>query len=50
MTHLPLGELKRALVPANLKQLHEALLVGSAADDVANQVTDVPHASAEFLL
>lgn len=50
MTHLPLGELKRALVPANLKQLHEALLVGSAADDVANQLADVLHASAEFLL
>ena len=50
MTHLPLRELKRALVPANLKQLHEALLVGSAADDVANQLADVLHASAEFLL
>jgi len=50
MTHLPLRELKRALVPANLKQLHEALLVGSAANDVANQLADVLHASAEFLL
>ena len=49
-TYLALGELERALVPANLKQFHEALFVGSAADDVANQLADVLHASSEFLL
>lgn len=37
-THLPLGELERALVPANLQQLHQALLVRRGPHHVADEL------------
>lgn len=48
-TYLALGELQRTLVPANLEELHETLLVGSAADDIADEVANVLHASTDLL-
>ena len=38
--HLPLGDLKGALILANLQQLDNALLVGRHASDLTDDVTN----------
>ena len=48
-TYLALGELQRTLVPANLEELHETLLVGGAADDITDEIANVLHASTDLL-
>lgn len=39
-THLLLGDLERALVPANLQQLHDTLLIGREAGHLAHELPD----------
>jgi hypothetical protein len=39
MPHLPLGHLESALVPANLQQLHQPLLIWRLASHLTHNVT-----------
>lgn len=48
-THLALGDLERALVLANLEQLHNALLVGCQPSHLPHDVTHKLHALGRFL-